>query len=198
MSESADIYISNRLTVPKGFYEYCKSKFSKIILVDPENNEIDTSPDRKSNNKEIYKLRKNTNFRRFYQGGYFQLLLSTSKRIEHHTYYVNRSINLDGRNSEEFNFTLYNFHLLTEDKHIRVKNTGVDIYEIGTNAMAGLGWNRYLLTYPQNIFKMFQRSELKYLNLYEYKDIEELSFMYKYRAVLETVLNLGEPGCSMN
>lgn len=71
MSKSADIYISNRLTVPKGFYEYCKSKFSKIILVDTENNEIDTSPDRKSNNKEIYKLRKIQTFAGFIKEGIF-------------------------------------------------------------------------------------------------------------------------------
>lgn len=176
-------YIDKKLKVPDSFFDWCYSQIETYKW----SNKTETILASDRSNCEVVekRLTKRTNLdlpEKFYP---FAIILVTSKRIEIQSYGFWAEV----RNGKQFiTHRLTNFELLANDEHIKITADYNNRFWYGlTPNFGGMSGGAYYRTqFYKNDWKRRIRiqSELKYLNLYDFKH-SDLSHLYKYRTEIE-------------
>lgn len=182
MMKEPSYYISNKLTPPKSFFNWC---FSQIPIFKWSNkNETILSSNRKGCPIFEQKLRKNSRLTFFEKLRVFGIILVTSKRIEIQSYAFWNSVE-EGK--EKIEFELVNLEQFAEGEHVKVTRHN-NKYWFGLTAIHG-GLNGG----PYSTIELFSndwkekirtKSELKYLEIPRL-EFGEIETMYKYRVEIE-------------
>lgn len=175
-------YISNKLTPPKSFFNWC---FSQIPIFKWSNkNETILSSNRKDCPIFERKLRKNSRLTFFEKLRVFGIILVTSKRIEIQSYAFWSSVE-EGK--EKIEFELVNFEQFSGGNHVQVASSyGKTWFGLITvyGGMSGGPYSTIDLFKNDWKEKIRTKSELKYLEIPRL-EFGEIETMYKYRVEIE-------------
>ena len=138
------------------------------------------------------RLTKNSRLTFFDRRDHFQIILSTSKRIEIQTYEV---LSLLEKGKQHFRVKLVNLEHFSNDKHIKVgavSDTTYDFRLVQLGNMLSMYAQRPSLYPNQWKDRLFAVSELRYLTIDSiYGD--EIAFIYKYRQRIEYAQRINAP-----
>lgn len=185
-----EIY-ENRLTPPKAFFEWCYSQMPTYVWKNKQQTIIGS--DRKHSFVTEKRLTVKSRLTFFDKKTTFEIILCTKKRIERQFYTVCSRF-VDGK--QEFDVTLLNLHLFTDNQYIKIHMERENDYRFGLTPVVGM-FNHYFAQpeiYPNNWDKRIETiSELKYVNLNDcYLDI--LPRYYRYRDRIEFIQKMGAKG----
>ncbi|HHB9322392.1 TPA: PcfJ domain-containing protein, partial [Enterococcus faecalis] len=164
-------YVENKLQPPRAFFEWCYTSFRTYVW--KNKNETIVASTRKHDWIIEKKLRKNSRLTFYDSSNCFQIVLSTSKRIEVQTYKV---ISEYENGVQCFREQLECIEIFSNNQHIKIGKICLPVY---------YGYNMGIALYPNEWKKRLERvSELKYLNL-ERLNVDNLATTYKYRTLIE-------------
>lgn len=189
MINDAKYYVNRRLKPPKAFWEWCyrdqttyvwSNKSKTIVASDKKHKWCVTKRLTKKSRLTFISVSKN-----------YQIILSTSKRIEIQTYRVCSDF-VDG--NQDFVSNLLNLEILENDRHIKVN--GSNGGEFGLKPATGMFNTQYPDIYPNEwLNRLSNYSELKYITLYEEEVYpEDLPRIYKYRNRIEFLQKIKAQG----
>lgn len=188
--KTANDYAKNCLKPPKAFFEWCYYNMPTYKWANKQQTIV--ASERKHYFTEEKRLTKNSRLTFFDRRDHFQIILSTSKRIEIQTYEV-RSLLEKGK--QYFRVRLVNLEHFSNNKHIKVgavSDTTYDFRLVQLSNMLSMYAQRPTL-YPNNWNdRLFTVSELRYLTIDSiYSD--EIAFIYKYRQRIEYAQRINAP-----
>lgn len=164
-------YVENKLQPPRAFFEWCYTSFRTYVW--KNKNETIVASTRKHDWIIEKKLRKNSRLTFYDSSNCFQIVLSTSKRIEVQTYKV---ISEYENGVQCFREQLECIEIFSNNQHIKIGKICLPVY---------YGYNMGVALYPNGWIQRLERvSELKYLNL-EQLNVYKLATTYKYRSLIE-------------
>ena len=184
--KTAQDYIDTCLKPPKKFFEWC---FSNIRTFEWSNKDKTIKASNRTHWSVVKKrLASNSRLTFFDLTEYFDIVLSTSKRIEIQTYKIWSGYE-DG--VQKFDVRLLNLEIFENDKHVKV---GWRYHEGYTFKKAQLGGHfnyiNPILYGNQWAERLFKVSELKYLQI-DYIKYENINILYKYRKEIEFAQKIG-------
>lgn len=188
--KTANDYAKNCLKPPKAFFEWCYYNMPTYKWTNKQQTIV--ASERKHYFTEEKRLTKNSRLTFFDRRDHFQIILSTSKRIEIQTYEV-RSLLEKGK--QHFRVKLVNLEHFSNDKHIKVgavSDTTYDFRLVQLGNMLSMYAQRPSLYPNQWKDRLFAVSELRYLTIDSiYGD--EIAFIYKYRQRIEYAQRINAP-----
>ncbi|OTN83950.1 hypothetical protein A5819_003500 [Enterococcus sp. 7E2_DIV0204] len=190
MKKTPNEYYKNRLTPPKAFFEWCYSQMPTYVWKNKEKTII--ASDRKHDFIKEKRLTKNSRLTFFDKKETFEIILSTSKRIERQFYEV---FSLFDNGIQYFEVRLLNLHVFTNNAYIKIHRENEENYTFGLAPVVGM-FNYYAQPsrYPNNWVERLERvSELKYINLEELS-VDLLQWYYRYRDRIEMIQKMGAKG----
>ena len=188
--KTANDYAQNCLKPPKAFFEWCLENMPTYKWTNK--NETILGSERKHCFTYEKRLAKNSRLTFFDRKDHFQIILSTSKRIEIQTYEVNSSFELG---KQKFQVKLYNLEQLSNDKHVKIGYSYNKNYKFGLSALGYMYSYKYWqpAIYPNNwLNRLCTISELRFLSLNNL-DVYKIAFVYKYRKRIEFAQRIGAP-----
>lgn len=188
--KTANDYAQNCLKPPKAFFEWCLENMPTYKWTNK--NETILGSERKHCYTYEKRLAKNSRLTFFDRKDHFQIVLSTSKRIEIQTYEVNSSFE---RGKQKFQVKLYNLEQLSNEKHVKIGFSSNKSYKFGLSALGYMYSYKYWrpAIYPNNWLKRLCKiSELRFLTLNDL-DLDRIAFVYKYRKRIEFAQRIGAP-----
>lgn len=188
--KTANDYAKNCLKPPKAFFEWCYYNMPTYKWENKQQTIV--ASERKHYFIKEKRLTKNSRLTFFDRRDHFQIILSTSKRIEIQTYEV-RSLLEKGK--QHFRVKLVNLEHFSNDKHIKVgavSDTTYDFRLVQLGNMLSM-YAQHPSLYPnQWKDRLFAVSELRYLTIDSiYGD--EIAFIYKYRQRIEYAQRINAP-----
>lgn len=190
MKKTPNEYYKNRLTPPKAFFEWCYSQMPTYVWKNKQKTII--ASDRKHDFIKEKRLTKNSRLTFFDKKETFEIILSTSKRIERQFYEV---FSLFDNGVQYFEVRLLNLHVFTNNAYIKIHRENEENYTFGLAPVVGM-FNYYAQPsrYPNNWVERLERvSELKYINLEELS-VDLLQWYYRYRDRIEMIQKIGAKG----
>lgn len=188
--KTANDYAKNCLKPPKAFFEWCYYNMPTYKWANKQQTII--ASERKHYITEEKRLTKNSRLTFFDRRDHFQIILSTSKRIEIQTYEV---CSLLEKGKQHFRVKLVNLEHFSNDKHIKVgavSDTTYDFRLVQLGNMLSMYAQRPSLYPNQWKDRLFAVSELRYLTIDSiYGD--EIAFIYKYRQRIEYAQRINAP-----
>ncbi|MEO2553474.1 PcfJ domain-containing protein [Enterococcus casseliflavus] len=188
--KTANDYAKNCLKPPKAFFEWCyynmptyKWKNKQQTIVGSERNHYFIEEKR---------LTKNSRLTFFDRKDHFQIILSTSKRIELQTYEVGSSFE---NGKQKFRVKLMNLEHFSNNEHIKVGAVSDTTYQFGLiqlGTMFSIYYQRPSLYPNQWLDRLLTVSELRYLTL-DSIYVENIAFIYKYRQRIEYAQRINAP-----
>ncbi|MEB6088200.1 PcfJ domain-containing protein [Enterococcus casseliflavus] len=183
-------YAKNCLKPPKAFFEWCYYNMPTYKWANKQQTII--ASERKHYFTEEKRLTKNSRLTFFDRRDHFQIILSTSKRIEIQTYEV-RSLLEKGK--QHFRVKLVNLEHFSNNTHIKVgavSDTTYDFRLVQLGNMLSM-YAQHPTLYPNDWNdRLFNVSELRYLTIDSiYGD--EIAFIYKYRQRIEYAQRINAP-----
>ncbi|EGO2715320.1 hypothetical protein IET03_002048 [Enterococcus faecalis] len=181
-------YVENKLQPPKAFFEWCYVGFRTYKWKNKEREIV--ASDRKHCYVIEKRLTKNSRLTFYDMSHYFQIVLSTSKRIEIQTY---RIYSLFTNGIQHFEDELMNLEIFQNNQHIKIGRIQ-ETYRFGkvsvvqpTQSYYFYGPELYQNNWKNRLGKV---SELKYLDLDDLT-LESLDIVYKYRSIIEFLQKIG-------
>lgn len=191
MKKTPNEYYKNRLTPPKAFFEWCYSQMPTYVWKNKQKTII--ASDRKHFSIKEKRLTKNSRLTFFDRKEIFEIILSTSKRIERQFYEV---FSFFDNGKQSFEVKLLNLHVFSENEYIKIHRESEDNYLYGLKPVVGM-FNYYYaqpVRYDNNWKDRLEKvSELKYLKLENMSD-DLLELYYRYRDRLEFIQKVGAKG----
>lgn len=188
--KTANDYAKNCLKPPKAFFEWCYYNMPTYKWTNKQQTIV--ASERKHYFTEEKRLTKNSRLTFFDRRDHFQIILSTSKRIEIQTYEV---LSLLEKGKQHFRVKLVNLEHFSNDKHIKVgavSDTTYDFRLVQLGNMLSMYAQRPSLYPNQWKDRLFAVSELRYLTIDSiYGD--EIAFIYKYRQRIEYAQRINAP-----
>lgn len=188
--KTANDYAKNCLKPPKAFFEWCYYNMPTYKWTNKQQTIV--ASERKHYFTEEKRLTKNSRLTFFDRRDHFQIILSTSKRIEIQTYEV---LSLLEKGKQHFRVKLVNLEHFSNDKHIKVgavSDTTYDFRLVQLGNMLSMYAQRPSLYPNQWKDRLFVVSELRYLTIDSiYGD--EIAFIYKYRQRIEYAQRINAP-----
>ena len=188
--KTANDYAKNCLKPPKAFFEWCYYNMPTYKWTNKQQTIV--ASERKHYFTEEKRLTKNSRLTIFDRRDHFQIILSTSKRIEIQTYEV---LSLLEKGKQHFRVKLVNLEHFSNDKHIKVgavSDTTYDFRLVQLGNMLSMYAQRPSLYPNQWKDRLFAVSELRYLTIDSiYGD--EIAFIYKYRLRIEYAQRINAP-----
>lgn len=191
MKKKPNEYYKNRLTPPKAFFEWCYSQMPTYVWKNKQQTII--ASDRKHYVVKEKRLTKKSRLTFFDKKEIFEIILSTSRRIERQFYEVFSHFD-DGQ--QYFEVKLLNLHVFTNNKYIKIHREHAENYSFGLIPVVNM-FNYYYgqpRRYPNKWVERLERvSELKYINLEELS-VDLLQWYYRYRDRIEMIQKMGAKG----
>jgi hypothetical protein len=186
MKKQPKDYVENKLKPPKAFFEWCYYWLPTYKWTNK--NKTIIASDKKHNFCYEKKLVKNSRLTFFAKKDFFQIVLSSRKRIEIQTYEVWSKVT---NGKQTFGESLVNLEILSGDKHIKVSEDLMGEYKFGLKSVTGM-FNYMKPSVYENNWKerLSKISELKYVALWNICP-EELPKLYKYRKEIEFAQKIG-------
>lgn len=182
-------YYDSRLKPPKAFFEWCYSNMRTYVWENKQQ-KIIASPRK---HKEVIKKRlMKTSALTFYDTcDKFDIVLSSNKRIERHTYEI---VSLIKEGKQYFESSLINLHVFSQNTYIKLSTDYQGNYTWGLKPIVSGMWKYLPECYPNQWRERLERiSELKYLSL-ERLSVDCLPHYYKYREQLEFIQKVHAKG----
>lgn len=183
-------YVTNCLKPPKAFFEWCyenmptyKWSNKKETIIGSKRNHYYTHEKR---------LTKKSRLSFYDRKDYFQIVLSTRKRIEIQTYVV---WSFFEQGKQRFEVKLLNLEHISGDRHIKVGLTYNEHYKFGLvpNGNMLSCWYARPVIYPNEWLKrLCTVSELRYLKI-DQLFVDDIAHIYKYRLRIEYAQRINAP-----
>lgn len=188
--KTANDYAKNCLKPPKAFFEWCYYNMPTYTWKNKQQTIVGS--ERKHYFTEEKRLMKNSRLTFFDRKDYFQIILSTSKRIELQTYEVSSSFE---NGKQVLRVKLMNLEHFSNNKHVKVGAVSNQTYQFGLiqlGTMFSIYSHRTSLYPNQWLERLLAISELRYLKLHSVY-VDDIAFIYKYRQRIEYAQRINAP-----
>lgn len=175
-----DDYVKNRLKPPKAFFDWTDRSFPTYIWRNKD--QVIKGSNRKQSYVHEKRLFKNSRLTFFDRKDYFEIVLSTSKRIELQTYEV---ASFFDHGKQVFEHRIVNLEIFSNDQHIKIGYENDEHFKFGLFPISTMFNRRIADVYNNDWEKRLSTiSELRFIRLGDVWP-GSLAVIYKYRNQIE-------------